>query len=72
MSAAGEDDAGTGLLDVAPPETVITGDDGTADARAVNYVFPVTVVVIGALSTEDFEAIDRRIWGAFSDAIRNV
>ncbi|MDR3470662.1 MAG: hypothetical protein P4M09_03070 [Devosia sp.] len=74
MSATGADDAdaGTPVLDVAASDSGAADDGDTADARAVNYVFPVTVVVVGALSVEDYEAIDRRIWSAFSDAIRNV
>jgi hypothetical protein len=43
----------------------------TPDERTVNYVFPVTVVVVGALSDDDHEAIDRRFWGTFNDAMRS-
>ena len=36
--------------------------------RTVNYVFPVEVVVIGALTEEDYRAIERRIWASFGEA----
>lgn len=48
------------------------GKPETPDERTVNYIFPVTIVVVGALTDDDHDAIDRRVWTAFSDAIRDV
>jgi hypothetical protein len=44
----------------------------TPDERTVNYIFPITIVVVGALTNDDHDAIDKRIWVTFNDAIRNV
>jgi hypothetical protein len=39
------------------------------DDRLVNYVFPVEVVVVGALTEEDHQTIEQRIWTRFSEAL---
>jgi hypothetical protein len=44
----------------------------TPDERTVNYVFPITIVVVGTLTDDDHNAIDKRIWVTFNDAMRNV
>lgn len=36
--------------------------------RAVNYIFPVEVIVVGALTEEEHRAIERRIWTSFKEA----
>jgi hypothetical protein len=36
--------------------------------RAVNYIFPVEVIVVGALSEDDHQTIERRIWTGFGEA----
>jgi hypothetical protein len=40
--------------------------------RSVIYTFPIKVVVVGALTKEDFEAIDDRIWTDINDAMNNT
>jgi hypothetical protein len=40
-----------------------------ADEGAISYVFPVEVVVVGALTEDDHRAIEQRIWGSFSEAL---
>lgn len=35
----------------------------------ISYVFPVEVVVVGALTEDDHRAIEQRIWGSFSEAL---
>lgn len=44
-------------------------DAAPLDAPLVNYVFPVEVVVVGALTEEDHQAIENRIWSNFSEAL---
>jgi hypothetical protein len=49
-------------------------DDGgvrleTPDERTVNYVFPVEVVVVGALTEDDHRAIEQRVWDNFGEAL---
>ncbi|HEY2595595.1 MAG TPA: hypothetical protein VGK33_17015 [Chloroflexota bacterium] len=45
-----------------------TAADSPQD-QVVNYVFPVEVVVVGALTEEDHAAIERRIWTSFNEAL---
>lgn len=45
---------------------VVTGD------RSVIYTFPIKVVLVGALTKEDFEAIDDRIWTDINSAMSNT
>lgn len=40
-----------------------------SDEGAISYVFPVEVVVVGALTEDDHRAIEQRIWGSFSEAL---
>lgn len=40
-----------------------------ADESTISYVFPVEVVVVGALTEDDHRAIEQRIWGSFSEAL---
>jgi hypothetical protein len=40
-----------------------------ADEGTISYVFPVEVVVVGALTEDDHRAIEQRIWGSFSEAL---
>ena len=40
--------------------------------RSVVYTFPVKVVLVGALTKEDFDAIDERIWTDINDAMNNT
>jgi hypothetical protein len=42
------------------------------DERTVNYVFPVTIVVVGALTEDDHDAIEKRVWTSFNDAMLSV
>jgi hypothetical protein len=54
-------------------ENLMFGADDNAeiimpDDRTVNYVFPVEVIVIGALTDDDYRAIERRIWTDFGEA----
>lgn len=48
-----------------------TGGDGAnpPDQQPVNYVFPVEVIVVGALTEEDHQAIEQRLWTSFSEAL---
>ena len=39
------------------------------DEGTISYVFPVEVVVVGALTEDDHQAIEQRIWGSFSEAL---
>jgi len=39
------------------------------DEGTISYVFPVEVVVVGALTEDDHRAIEQRIWGSFSEAL---
>ena len=48
----------------APGAEVQLADEGT-----ISYVFPVEVVVVGALTDDDHRAIEQRIWGSFSEAL---
>jgi hypothetical protein len=50
--------------DLAPDAAVQQTDEGT-----ISYVFPVEVVVVGALTEDDHRAIEQRIWGSFSEAL---
>lgn len=45
------------------------GDAAAAEDRSVNFVFPVEVVVVGALTEEDHQAIEQRMWTSFSEAL---
>jgi hypothetical protein len=45
---------------------VVTSD------RSVIYTFPIKVVLVGALTKEDFEAIDNRIWTDINSAMSNT
>ena len=56
MSGASED---------LPPDTAVQ----QADEGTISYVFPVEVVVVGALTEDDHRAIEQRIWGSFSEAL---
>ena len=47
----------------------VAGAGDTPLEQAVNYVFPVEVVVVGALTEEDHAAIEARIWTGFSEAL---
>jgi hypothetical protein len=53
--------------------TVVQGSWGTgsqpADDRAVNYVFPVEVVVVGALTDDDRRGIYQQVWTDLGDAM---
>ena len=40
-----------------------------SDERTVNYVFPVEVVVVGALTDDDHREIYQRVWNEFGDAM---
>lgn len=40
----------------------------TADEHTVNYVFPVEVIVVAALTEDDHRAIEERIWNNFGEA----
>jgi hypothetical protein len=40
----------------------------TPDERTVNYVFPVEVIVVGALTEDDHRAIEDRVWNNFGEA----
>ena len=42
---------------------------GQAGGQAVTYVFPVEVVVLGALGEEDLRAIEGRIWSSLGTAL---
>lgn len=39
------------------------------DDRTVNYVFPVEVIVVGALTDDDRQEIYDRVWNDFGDAM---
>jgi hypothetical protein len=51
----------TGLADVPQIEM--------PDERNVNYVFPVEIVVVGALTEDDHREIHQRIWNDWGDAM---
>ena len=51
-------------LDELPGAQVQTPDD-----RTVSYVFPVEVVVVGALTVDDHRRIGDGIWTAFGEAL---
>lgn len=38
------------------------------DERTVNYVFPVEVIVVAALTEEDHRLIEKRVWNNFGEA----
>jgi hypothetical protein len=40
-----------------------------SDEGSISYIFPVEVVVVGALTEDDHRAIEQRIWGSFSEAL---
>lgn len=40
-----------------------------ADDRAVNYVFPVEIVVVGALTDDDRRGIYQQVWTDLGDAM---
>jgi hypothetical protein len=42
---------------------------GMPDERTVNYVFPVEVVVVGALTADDHREIHQRVWNDFGEAM---
>jgi hypothetical protein len=44
-------------------------DAAAAQDQLVNYVFPVEVVVVGALTEEDHQIIEQRLWTSFSEAL---
>jgi hypothetical protein len=46
-------------------------DDRTEmpDPRTVNYVFPVEIVVVGALTDDDHREIYERVWDDFGKAM---
>jgi len=48
-----------------PPRTQVQ----QADEGTISYVFPVEVVVVGALTEDDHRTIEQRIWGSFSEAL---
>jgi hypothetical protein len=48
-----------------PPAAV----PGSPDDQVVSYVFPIEVVVVGALTEEDHQAIEQRIWTSFNEAL---
>ena len=39
------------------------------DTRTVNYVFPVEIVVVGALTDDDHREIYERVWDDFGKAM---
>ena len=39
------------------------------EERTVNYVFPVEVIVVGALTEDDHRAIYQRVWNEFGEAM---
>jgi hypothetical protein len=39
------------------------------DERTVNYVFPVEVIVVAALTEDDHRMIEARIWDNFGEAL---
>jgi hypothetical protein len=41
----------------------------SADNRAVNYVFPVEVIVVGALTDDDRRGIYQQVWSDLGDAM---
>ena len=38
----------------------------------INYYFPVEIVVVGALSDEDHDAVQARVWEKLSDAMQRL
>jgi hypothetical protein len=48
-----------------PPGTEVQ----QSEEGVISYVFPVEVVVVGALTEADHRAIEQRIWGSFSEAL---
>jgi hypothetical protein len=39
------------------------------DTHTVNYVFPVEIVVVGALTDDDHREIYQRVWNDFGEAL---
>jgi hypothetical protein len=44
-------------------------DAAAAEDQLVNFVFPVEVIVVGALTEDDHQQIEERIWTRFSEAL---
>ena len=40
-----------------------------ADEGTISYVFPIEVVVVGALTEDDHRTIEQRVWSSFSEAL---
>jgi len=40
--------------------------------QVINYYFPVEIVIVGSLSEEEREAIERRIWEKLTDALERT
>lgn len=56
-------------MNSAPGDFPLGTEVQQSDEGVISYVFPVEVVVIGALTEEDHRAIEQRIWGSFSEAL---
>jgi len=56
-------------MSVSPPDPSRDAVIQPADDGTISYVFPVEVVVVGALTEDDHRAIEQRIWSSFSEAL---
>ena len=57
------DDMNGSADNLAEPEVVLP------DERTVSYVFPVEVIIVGALTEEDHRQIYTRVWTDLGDAM---
>jgi hypothetical protein len=48
------------------------GQPDIPDQHTVNYVFPVEVTVVGALTDEDRRALNDGMWAAFGEAFNQT
>ena len=51
------------------PADIVGEQIETPDERTVNYVFPVEVIVVGALTDDDHREIYQRVWTDFGEAM---
>ena len=51
------------------PDDVAVEQIEMPDDRTVNYVFPVEIVVVGALTEDDHREIYQRVWNDFGEAM---
>jgi hypothetical protein len=51
------------------PDVVVDEEIAMPDERIVNYVFPVEIVVVGALTEDDHREIYQRVWNDFGEAM---